>query len=306
MLSVILLFIAMLFFPTPVFDGASEGILLWFQIVLPTLLPFILLSNLMIQTNAVYYISRITGPLLGKLFGVSDSGSFAVISGFLCGYPMGAKVTSDLLKTGRISYEEAAYLLSFCNNTSPMFIVSYTVMQNASSDSLILPSIALLFLSPMVCSRIFLPFYRKGPRKRRFPGLSPAMERPFSLAMLDTCMMNSFEAIAKVGGYIMLFSIISELAGLLPWSSWIPFRLLLAFLEITAGIPAIAELQPIPWQFRWMLLLGLTSFGGLCAAAQTSCMIQGSGLRISSYLIEKLVTMSVTSLLCLIFFGILF
>ena len=92
MLSVIFLFITMLFFPTPVFDGASEGILLWFQIVLPTLLPFILLSNLMIRTNAVYYISRITGPLLGKIFAVSDSGSFAVIAGFLCGYPMGAKV----------------------------------------------------------------------------------------------------------------------------------------------------------------------------------------------------------------------
>lgn len=305
-LSVIFLFILMLFFPTPVFEGASEGILLWFQIVLPTLLPFILLSNLMIQTNAVYYISKITGPVLGKIFGVSNSGSFAVISGFLCGYPMGAKVTSDLLRTGRISYEEASYLLSFCNNTSPMFIISYVVMQNTPSDRLVIPSIAILFLSPAICSRIFFPFYKKSLVSNRFPGLSPAKERPFSLTILDTCMMNSFEAIAKVGGYIMLFSIITKLACLLPWNNWIPFQIFLSFLEITAGIPVITKLSILPWSMRWMLILGLTSFGGLCAAAQTSCMIQGSELKISSYLIEKLVTMSVTSLLCLGIFGILF
>ena len=33
--SVILLFFIMLSFPQEVFDGASEGLLLWFQIVLP-------------------------------------------------------------------------------------------------------------------------------------------------------------------------------------------------------------------------------------------------------------------------------
>lgn len=306
MLSVVFLFIIMLFFPAPVFDGASEGILLWFQIVLPTLLPFILLSNLMIQTNAVYYISRITGPVLGKIFNVSNSGSFAVIAGFLCGYPMGAKVTSDLLKTGRISYSEASYLLSFCNNTSPMFIISYVVMQNTPSELLIIPSIALLFLSPVICSRIFLPFYKKNGISSRFPGLDPAKENPFSLSILDTCMMNSFEAIAKIGGYIMLFSIITKLAGLLPWNNCIPFQIFLSFLEITAGIPMITQLSVLPWQIRWILLLGLTSFGGLCAAAQTSCMIQGSKLKLSSYLIEKLVTMSVTSLLCLGIFRFLF
>ena len=44
--SVILLFFIMLSFPQEVFDGASEGLLLWFQIVLPTLLPFIIISNI--------------------------------------------------------------------------------------------------------------------------------------------------------------------------------------------------------------------------------------------------------------------
>ena len=122
--SVILLFFIMLSFPQEVFDGASEGLLLWFQIVLPTLLPFIIISNILIQTNSISLLSHIFGPAFQKIFRISTDGSFVVLAGFLCGYPMGAKVTSDLILAGRITKSEGSYLLSFCNNTSPMFIIS--------------------------------------------------------------------------------------------------------------------------------------------------------------------------------------
>ena len=44
-LCTIFLFILMLLFPQDAFKGASAGLLLWFHTVLPTLLPFIILSN---------------------------------------------------------------------------------------------------------------------------------------------------------------------------------------------------------------------------------------------------------------------
>ena len=53
-LTVIALFFVMLLFPGPVFEGASQGILLWFRTVLPTLLPFMIAANLMVRTNAVH------------------------------------------------------------------------------------------------------------------------------------------------------------------------------------------------------------------------------------------------------------
>lgn len=41
-LGIVLLFTVMLVSPKAVFTGASEGLLLWFQIILPTLFPFYL------------------------------------------------------------------------------------------------------------------------------------------------------------------------------------------------------------------------------------------------------------------------
>ena len=126
----ICLFVCMLLFPQTVFQGASSGLLLWFNTVLPTLLPFIILSNLLIRTGAIDVISRIISPVLCRLFCVSPFGAFAVLTGFLCGCPMGGKVAADLLRERRISEKEGRYLLSFCNNTSPMFIISYIIWQN--------------------------------------------------------------------------------------------------------------------------------------------------------------------------------
>ena len=95
-------FCLMLLYPKTVFLGASEGLLLWFQTVLPTLLPYMILNNLMIHTSALQWICRVAAPVLCRIFATSYYGSFAVLSGFLCGYPIGAKTTSDLLKKGQV------------------------------------------------------------------------------------------------------------------------------------------------------------------------------------------------------------
>ena len=90
-MPVLVLFLAMLFSPKAVFDGAENGLLLWFQIVFPTLFPFMLVSGLMLSGGGLAVISRISGRLFSALFATSPNGSFAVIAGFLCGYPMGGE-----------------------------------------------------------------------------------------------------------------------------------------------------------------------------------------------------------------------
>lgn len=293
---IILCFFIMLFFPKEVFAGASKGLLLWFNVVLPTLLPFIIISNLLVYTNAITYISRILGPVLKRIFSISENGAFAVVTGFLCGYPMGAKTTSDLIHTGHITKEEGAYLLSFCNNTSPMFIVSYVIWQNLKHEELTYISIGILFAAPIICSFLFR-FYYLGIRKMNF-GQVPAKSQPLKMefSILDSCIMDGFETITKVGGYIILFSILITLLGQIPIQNFFWDQIVLPMFEITNGIPLICSGRG-SFSMHYILALALTSFGGLCSIAQTKCMIQDTGLRIGPYITEKLITALVTSLL---------
>lgn len=294
--SYLLLMIGFLFvilcFPMDTFHGATNGLLLWFQTILPTLLPFIILSNILIQTNCVYYISRAIKPILQKLFHVSDEACYAILIGFLCGYPMGAKVIADLITTKRISKNEGQYLLSFCNNTSPMFIISYIVMQQLEKETVLWGTLSILFLSPILCSFLFRNFYRYNSSDTSV--LHIKREIYFDFQIFDNSIMNGFETITKVGGYIILFSILFALCSKLPVNMFLPL------LEISNGIPLITKLSN-NIAIVYPYVLGLTSFGGFCAVAQTNSMIQGTELRIFPYIIQKLITALVTSLLAFLY-----
>ena len=293
-LCVIALFVLMLLFPQPVFKGASSGLLLWFNVILPTLLPFIIVSNLLIDTRAIDAISKVFGPVMCRLFGVTRYGSFAVIAGFLCGYPMGGKVTADLLRKQYITQKEGQYLLSFTNNTSPMFIISYVVWQNLKDTSRTIPALLILILSPVICSFLFRIYYHP------YAGYNSSQPRTLSKAssasLMDSCIMNGFETITKVGGYIMLFSILISLFQKLPVDHFLYSLLLLPSLEMTNGIPLLCA-SSLSGDACFILTLALTSFGGWCSVAQTRSMVQGTGLPIVPYIIEKLITTLVTSLL---------
>lgn len=285
-------FVLMLCFPRETFSGASNGLLLWFQIVLPTLLPFIILSNLLIHTNAVTYISNIVKPFIQKIFRVSDYGCYAVFVGFLCGYPMGAKVIADLIQTDRISQNEGQYLLSFCNNTSPMFIISFIVMQNFKNESLLLGTLVILYLAPVLCSLLFRHFYVFQAKSTSHNTSNQSFN--FNFSIFDNCIMNGFESITKVGGYIILFSVLFSLCEKLPVTWFLPM------LEISNGIPYIMRFN-LPLIATFPYVLALTAFGGFCAIAQTYSMIQDTRLSIFPYIIQKLITALVTSLLAMIY-----
>ena len=298
-IPILILFFSMLSFPQTVFTGASYGLVLWFRHVLPTLLPYMILINILICTPALHWICRITSTFLCPLLGTSYYGTFAVLTGFLCGYPMGAKTTSDLLNVNKISRSEASYLLSFCNNTSPAFILSYVVAQNMKERNLCIPFFLILTFTPLMLSFIFRLFYRLPESSCSFPQVTPGSfsnpSESISDSFLDRCILNAFESVTKVGGYMMMFSVLIQLlTSVLP--NTIFSLLLYSSLEISTGIRLLFS-SALYTTEKIILCAFLTSFGGWCCIAQTYSMISSSQLPILPYITAKLVTALVTSLL---------
>lgn len=298
-IPILILFFSMLSFPQTVFTGASYGLVLWFRHVLPTLLPYMILINVLICTPALHWICRITSTFLCPLLGTSYYGTFAVLTGFLCGYPMGAKTTSDLLNVNKISRSEASYLLSFCNNISPAFILSYVVAQNMKERNLCIPFFLILTFTPLMLSFIFRLFYSLPESSCSFPQVTPGSfsnpSESISDNFLDRCILNAFESVTKVGGYMMMFSVLIQLlASVLP--NTIFSLLLYSSLEISTGIRLLFS-SALYTTEKIILCAFLTSFGGWCCIAQTYSMISSSQLPILPYITAKLVTALVTSLL---------
>lgn len=177
--------------------------------------------------------------------------------------------------------------------------MNFIVWKTLGRDELMLPTIAILMGVPMLMSFPFRRYYLKGKKAFSSPEESsdPARGR-LNFSVFDRCMMNSFEGIVKVGGYIIFFSILIALfekAGSNP-----ALTVLLPSLEVTNGILRIHQTFP-GLATGYPLILGLTTFGGFCSLAQTQCMVEGTGLSVSVYFIQKLTAAGAASLLAYLY-----
>lgn len=112
---------------------------------------------------------------------------------------MGAKISADLTHTKQISPQEGAYLLSFCNNTSPVFIFNFVVWKTLGKSELMIPSILILTAAPILVSFFTRRTYLKGKQAFQAPDSGWQKNTFWSFDILDHCIMDSFEAITKVG-----------------------------------------------------------------------------------------------------------
>ena len=113
-----------------------------------------------------------------------------------------------------------------------------------------------------------------------------------SFKIMDAAIMNGFETLTKLGGYIMLFSMIAALTGHLPIQNPLLRSTLVGIIEITNGIQYTTQTS-LPLKEKYLLCVAFTAFGGLSGLAQTSSMVAESGLPMKRYLMVKL-------LLCLL------
>lgn len=307
--AILFIFILMFLYPYASFKGASSGLLLWFINVCPALLPFIILSNLMIRLNIADRISRFLYPVIGRLLRISPVGCYPVLVGFLSGLPMGAKATADLTSEGKILRYEGNFLMGMCNNASPIFILSYISISQLKLPHIRLPLFAIVYGSSILASIICRTF--TGLRMRT---CTPAAAddtvrqnirmnyRPvrFSFDILDSSIMNGFEVITKIGGYIILFSILAQITNEIGPDTGLFKAVMIGALEITTGINQICRI-PMNTNIKIVLAAVLTSFGGLSGIAQTKSVLGSSRLSLKYYLCVKLISAAIALVLSVIY-----
>lgn len=283
----ILLLIMLLSFPSLSVTGAARGLLLWAQVVLPTLAPFIICTQTIAAFDGVALLVRPFYPVIKPLFGLTPSGTYVFLCGLLCGYPLGARLCADFLKNGRITQAEADYLLSFCNHPSPMFLAGYVCTQLQTPVPLILLAtcIYLPILPVSLISRNYYSRYNKKIRPDEADQIVSTLEvKPFSL---DELIMSTCETMVIIGGYIMLFSIVALWVQQMAFIPPVIAACVTGFLEITTGVNLICTTVAPATSVLPVILT--VAFGGFSGIFQTNSVLRGSGLPIQDYVLWKIV-----------------
>lgn len=95
-LGVMLFSLAVAIFPKESFNSALDGLKLWFNVVFPSLLPFFIGSQLLVDLGIVSFIGSLLEPVMRPLFNVPGCGSFSFLISITSGYPIGSKIVADL------------------------------------------------------------------------------------------------------------------------------------------------------------------------------------------------------------------
>ena len=289
---IIFFYICLLFFllfhPKEALTGVKNGLGLWLNIMIPTLLPFLILTGALLKTGNIRKLLKPSAFFWKTFFGLSPAGAYVLILGLLCGYPMGAKLAHDLYIDQQISRREGEYLLTFCCNASPAFIISYLsgiLLKNKISAV----QMILTFLAADLFCMLFFRFVVYRGHTVDSVCVNKIKKETYQQdsigVILDVSIMDGFETITRLGGYILLFSLI--LASI---SFYWPFHaqscmLFTAPLELTTGLKQIAG-APLPWKSRYLASMLLTSFGGFCVMVQTKSVLENS-LSLIPYAISK-------------------
>lgn len=291
-----------LVYPTETLKAAREGLNLWLNVMIPTLLPFLICTGILVQTGL---ISRLLAPFktLWKIvFGISPAGAYAVLVGMLCGYPMGAKTTSDLYENGQITKKEAEYLLTFVNQPSPVFVRTYLCQICLNDRVPFFKMMLILWVSEWMTAQFFRFIIF---RKKNYFGEETVMKKETpatssSEAFLDVSIMNGFETVTRLGGYILMFSILSAcISHFWNMKNLIGYTLS-GILELTTGLCRLQNAN-IHMQWKYLLTLFLTAFGGICITFQTRSLVTRK-LSMLPYITAKLLN-GITTVLFALFFS---
>lgn len=297
-ICIAVMMIVLLLFPSICIAGATEGLLLWFHKLLPSLLPFMILMNLLCSMGIFFTLSHRLSFLTQRCFHLSGPTFMLFLLGLIGGYPMGAKLAKQLLDAKQITYAEASKSLCFCSNCGPLFIIGTVgtiMLGNTSLGYFLLAVHVLSALVMLLLSRFYSPKNQTHIIHLPCGTSSISPSEAFTKAV-----QNAMDTIVYVGGYIIFFSVIihlfkasslfhellAQLSELFTLSPKLLEALILGSLEFSNGAYLVASLAP-PTLVTLALLSVLLAFGGFCVFFQCSYVLQGSSLPLSTYFISK-------------------
>jgi len=226
------------------------------------------------------------------LFRLPGSAGSAVLLGLVGGYPIGARTTAELYQTRRLTRDEAQRLLTFCNNSNPVFLIS---VLGCGVFGSVRTGVWLWLIHVVSAMLTGLLLARCGTAASRISPLLPAPPEPSFCAALVRSVREAAGGMLSLCAFVVLFYVLaSPLAAL--GGRWGP--LLVGFVELFSLTPLLTADT-----FGFVLAAACSGWGGLSVLFQTAAVLEGSRLSLRPCLAGKAVQGALSAVLAAILSG---
>jgi sporulation integral membrane protein YlbJ len=327
----------MLINPRETVIAASLGFQLWYSTVFPALFPFFIVAELLVALHFVNLLGIWLEPIMRPVFRLPGCSSLVLVMGFTSGFPVGAILTRKLYDKKMLTADEAERLVSFTNNSSPLFIVGAIgvgMFANPAAGYLLaiahyLSNLLIGWLwrfkapNPIISSSSTPNQIRKGDLLS--VNNNESNDNIASMGkILGDAIKNALNNILAVGGFIIIFSVLTRMLsfwgfvdimanGLVKifsvfnMSYPLAYGLSMGFFEITMGAKtAIAASDPEALS-TLLVVSCILAFSGLSIIAQIMSIVAGIPVRLSFYIwartLQVLLSAAITYVIYRFFFA---
>ena len=304
--------------------AARNGLKLFANNVIPSLFPFFVAVELLSHTSIIYYLSRLFHKFMKPFFNVPDVAVFPLIMGAISGYPIGAKVVTNLYEKKLISKKDAERVLAFTNNSGPLFILGTVGTAFFGNYKIGLILLITHILAALTTGIIFGKLYKNNTSNKhsffskRKNSIYDKSDNDFDYTkfaylkndisftelgtVLSDSVLSSIKSILNVGGFVVLFSVIISIlnkteilvniSSLIANAFHINSNLVEAFItgiiEFTNGLSNISKVDSGNLSINVILSAFILGFGGISVTLQAVSIFSRAKLSGKYYILGKI------------------
>ena len=284
--AVIISMICIFKMPDAVTQGVTDGLKICFNVILPSLFPFMVLSAYIVKSEALSFFYKLFYPLTRFVLHQPLCTVPVVIMGLIGGFPVGAKMTFLLLEKGKITKNQAQRLCMFCVNGGPAFVMTAVGVNMLASSKA-----GIIIFASLCISSLMLGFATSFFDDKKALEISIENSAQSPLVALSASVADGVQSILGICAWVVLFSGITECIK----SSGISdeaYMSLVSVLEVTKGCTLIAGEMGLP------VLAAAIGFGGFCVHCQIYAYIKASGLKYSHFFVGRVLCAALSAVIC--------
>lgn len=262
----------------------------------PCLIPFMIISNILINYNFVQDISDILSNITTKIFKVNKNCAFALIMSMISGTPSNSKYLKDLFNNGLINEYDISKCLCFCHFTNPIFIlgtIGYSFLGNKKIGLIILISHYLGNFISGILNR---------NKKYKIINLEHKsnLNKKVFINVLNESIKSTIDTLLLIMGIITSCLIITGLINSI-FKINNDYKFIFGILEITQGLKYLS-LSNISITLKIVISTFFITFGGFCIHLQIFSILDNNKIRYLPYFINRIFTGILSSFISLILF----
>lgn len=292
-----------------IFETVSFSFEIWKTGIFPSIFPFFVISEILINYGFVEFVAELFKPLMNKLFKIKGAAAYVFIMAMISGFPSSAKYVNELYNQGLINEKEGTKILLFTHFSNPLFIlgtISLTFLNNPKLGLLIL---FCHYVSNFILGLLFRNYHPSKNENTKFSFKNSINHmtrrrlnnhKSFGQVLSDS-ITNSVNTLLIILGTITVFLILTTLIN--KWININPIiqAILSGFFEMTQGLKYIS-LTNISLKLKAVISTMIISFGGISVHMQIISILSSTKIKYLPFLVARTLHAAISGILTFLLF----